>query len=86
MLQERESRQYPVSVDSQASRNAPKGDGTRPVAVRLLDTSGSRSRFARSLGCKLLTGRLATSGLACGLLGTGHGERFLVVQTEVGLE
>ena len=46
--------------------------GARPVAVGLLDTSRGRGRLASSLGSELLAGRLATSGLAGGLLGTCH--------------
>lgn len=44
-----------------------ESDGTRLVAVRLLDTTGRRGRLAGGLGSKLLTGGLATSGLACGV-------------------
>ena len=35
---------------------------------------GGRCGLARSLGGKLLAGRLASGGLACGLVGTSHGE------------
>ena len=49
-----------------------ESNGTRAVTVGLLDSSGSRGRLAGSLGGKLLPGGLATSGLASGLLGTGH--------------
>ena len=42
-----------------------ESDGTRLVAVRLLDTTGRRGGLAGSLGCELLTRGLATSGLAC---------------------
>ena len=45
---------------------------TRLVAVRLLDTSGGWSGLAGSLGRKLLTRGLATSGLTGGLLGASH--------------
>jgi hypothetical protein len=38
---------------------------TRLVAMRLLDTSSGGSSFSSSLGSKLLTRGLATSGLAC---------------------
>ena len=50
-----------------------KSHGTRPVTMGLLHTSSGRSRLASSLRGQLLAGRLATSGLACGLLGTCHG-------------
>ena len=46
--------------------------GTRAITVGLLDTSGGGGRLAGSLGGQLLPGGLATSGLASGLLGTGH--------------
>lgn len=49
-----------------------KSDGTRLVAVRLLDTAGRRSALAGSLGSELLTRSLATGGLAGGLLGASH--------------
>lgn len=41
-----------------------ESDGTRLVAVRLLDTAGRRRGLAGSLGCELLTRGLATGGLA----------------------
>jgi len=46
--------------------------GSRAVAVRLLHAAGGRRGLARSLGGELLTGRLASGGLACGLFGAGH--------------
>lgn len=52
--------------------NLTKSDGTGLVAVGLLDTSGRGSALASSLGGKLLTGSLATSGLAGSLLCAGH--------------
>lgn len=45
--------------------NLTESDGTRLVAVRLLDTAGGRGGLAGSLGGELLTWGLATSGLAC---------------------
>lgn len=42
-----------------------ESDGTRLVAVRLLDTTGRGGGLAGSLGSELLTGSLATSGLTC---------------------
>lgn len=45
--------------------NLTESDGTGLVAVRLLDTTGRGGGLASSLGSKLLTGGLATSGLAC---------------------
>ena len=49
-----------------------ESNSTRAITMGLLDTSGSGGRLAGSLGGKLLPGGLATSGLASGLLGTGH--------------
>jgi hypothetical protein len=48
-----------------------ESDGTRLVAVRLLDTTGRGGGFASGLGGELLTGSLATSGLAC-MIVSGH--------------
>jgi hypothetical protein len=45
-----------------------ESDGTRLVAVRLLDTTGRRRGLAGSLGCELLTRSLASRGLACDAL------------------
>jgi hypothetical protein len=42
-----------------------ESDGSWLVSVGLLDTSGRWGALACSLGSKLLTGSLATSGLAC---------------------
>ena len=41
-----------------------KGNGSRSVSVRLLDTSGGRGRLASSLGGQLLAGSFASSGFA----------------------
>ena len=49
-----------------------ESDGTGPVPVRLLDSSGSGGRFASSLGCKLLARSLTSRRFTCGLLGTSH--------------
>jgi len=46
--------------------------GSWSVPMGLLDSSSGRSRLPCSLGGELLAGRLASSGLSCGLLGTGH--------------
>jgi len=42
-----------------------KSDGTRLVAVRLLDSTGRRGGLASGLGGELLTRGLAAGGLAC---------------------
>jgi len=44
----------------------------RAITMGLLDSSGSRGRFAGSLSGELLPGGLASGGLASGLLGTCH--------------
>ena len=44
-----------------------------PVSVGLLHTSCGWGRFASSFRGQLLPGGLASSGLSCCLLGTGHG-------------
>ena len=49
-----------------------ESDGSWPVSVGLLDSSGSGGRLTGSLGGELLPGGLASGGLPCGLLGTGH--------------
>ena len=41
-----------------------KGDGSGPVSVGLLDTSGSRGGLAGGLGGKLLTRSLSSGGFA----------------------
>jgi hypothetical protein len=58
-----------------------ESDGTRPEAVRLLDTA-SRDRgglLSSLLSGKLLSWGFATSRLASGLLGAGHLGSFLLV-------
>ena len=50
-------------------------DGSGAVAVGLLDAAGGGRGLARRLGGELLAGRLASGGLAGGLLGTSHFER-----------
>lgn len=42
-----------------------ESDGTRLIAMRLLDTTGRGGGLAGGLGSELLTRGLATSGLAC---------------------
>ena len=50
-----------------------QSDGSGPVTVGLLDTSGGRGALASGLGGELLPRGLASGGLTGGLLGTGHG-------------
>lgn len=45
--------------------NLTESDGTRFVAVRLLDTTGRRGGLASGLGGELLTRGLATSRFTC---------------------
>ncbi len=49
-----------------------ESDGSRAISVGLLDSSGGWGGLAGSLGGELLPWCLSTSGLAGGLLGTGH--------------
>jgi hypothetical protein len=65
-LADQELRRLLVATDLTES------DGTRLIAVRLLDTSGGGSALAGGLGGELLARGLATGGLAGGLLGAGH--------------
>jgi hypothetical protein len=53
-----------------------ESDGSWLVSVWLLDTTGRWGLFAGSLGSKLLSWGLATSGFTGSLLGTGHCDRF----------
>ena len=48
------------------------GQGARAVAVRFLHSAGGRGVLARGLCLKRLAGRLATGGLAGGLLRASH--------------
>jgi hypothetical protein len=52
--------------------NLTESDSSWLVSVGLLDTTGRGGRLAGSLGSKLLTRSLSSSGLTGGLLGTGH--------------
>ena len=49
-----------------------EGDGSRPVSVWFLDSTGSWCRLASGFGCQLLTWGLASSGFTSGLLCTSH--------------
>jgi hypothetical protein len=49
-----------------------ESDGPRSVPVGLLHTAGGGRRLASGLGGQLLTGSLATGGLASSLLCAGH--------------
>ena len=49
-----------------------EGDGSGPVSVGLLDSTGGGSRFPCSLGGQLFARSLASSGFTSGLLGTCH--------------
>jgi hypothetical protein len=55
-----------VSADLSESHSAGS------VAMGLLDTASGGGRLAVRLGSELLSGGLASSGLSCGLLSTGH--------------
>jgi len=49
-----------------------KGYSSRPVTMRLLDTSSRWGRLSSGFGCQLLSGSFTSSGLSSGLLGSGH--------------
>ena len=51
-----------------------QGDGSGPVAVRLLDATGGGCRLASGLRGQLLARRLSAGGLAGSLFGTSHFE------------
>jgi histone H3 len=53
-----------------------ESDGSWLVSVWLLDTTGRWGLLAGSLGGKLLSWGLATSGFTGSLLSTGHCDRF----------
>merc|ERR1719206_1154251 len=63
-----------------------EGNGSGPVPVRLLDTTGRGSRLSGRLGGQLLPRGLASSGLTGGLLGTGHGLRRSVRMFRISLD
>ncbi len=50
-----------------------ESNGSRAVAMRLLDSTSSGSRFAGGLCGELLAGYLSSSALAGCLLGSSHG-------------
>jgi len=52
--------------------NLTEGDGSRPIPVGLLDSTGGRGGLPGGLGGQLLPGGLASSRLTGGLLSTGH--------------
>ena len=49
-----------------------ESDGSRPVTMGLLDTSGGWCTLASGLGGQLLAGSLSSGRFTGGLLGTGH--------------
>ena len=54
------------------SSDLTKGNGTRSVSVRLLDTTSGWGRLSGSLGSQLLSWSLTSSGLTRGLLQCGR--------------
>ena len=59
-----------------------ESDSAGPVSVGLLDASGGGGALASGLGGQLLPGGLASGGLTCGLLGTGHVDGSVETVTE----
>ena len=49
-----------------------ESDGSRPVTMGLLDSSGGRGALTSGLGGQLLTGSLSSGRFTGGLLGTCH--------------
>ena len=49
-----------------------QSDGSGPVSVGFLDSSGGWGALSGSLGGQLLSGSLSSGGLTGGLLGTSH--------------
>jgi len=60
-----------------------EGDGSRPVPVGLLDSTGGRGGLPGGLGSQLLPGGLSSSGFTSGLLGTSHDEDVFVSKLEI---
>ena len=51
-----------------------EGNGSGPVSVGLLDSTGGRGGFPGGLGGQLFTRSLSSGGFTSGLLGTSHGD------------
>ena len=51
-----------------------KSDGTGPITMGFLDSTGGRGGLTGGLGGQLFPGGFASSGLTGGLLGTGHAD------------
>ena len=51
-----------------------ESDGTGPIPMGFLDSTGSRGGFTGSLSCQLFAGGFASGRLTSCLLGTGHFE------------
>ncbi len=60
-----------------------KSDGSRAVAMRLLDASGCGGRLAGCLRGQLLARSLASGRFAGGLLGASHDEKVDERETEI---
>ena len=52
--------------------NFAEGNSARTIAMRLLDSAGSRGTFTSRLGRKHFSGSFASSGFASSLLGASH--------------
>jgi len=55
-----------------------QGYSSRPVTMRLLDTSSRWGRLSGGFRCQLLSRCFSSSGLSSGLLGSGHLECLLL--------
>ena len=56
-----------------------ESNGSRPVPVGLLDSTGGRGGFTGSLGGELLPGGFASGGLTGGLLSTSHVDSTVIL-------
>ena len=60
-----------------------ESDGSGPVSVGLLDSSGGGGRLPGGLGGELLPGGLSSGGLTSGLLGASHDKLYLKSATQI---
>ena len=59
--------------------NFAEGNSARTIAMRLLDSAGSRGTLTSRLGCKHFSGSYASSGFASSLLGASHDVRVMIL-------
>ena len=59
--------------------NFVEGNSARMIAMRLLDSAGSRGTLTSRLGCKHFGGSFASSGFVSSLLGASHAARVMIL-------